>query len=132
MKSSSLVLFPETTYAVGTASTIIGTRQKGVGYYNGQGDSQNIRFVCNDYPGQVIIQASLDTDPKTSDPTGEIPYNIATDWADVYTFPGDSTDFSSLTSTTGLSITLYGKYTWVRAVAIGFTEGTIGPITMSY
>ena len=131
MKSSSLVLIPVTVHELGTSATIVGTRQKGVGYYGGQGNSQQIQFQCDDYPGQVIIQASLDTDPKTSDPTGEIPYNIATDWADVYTFPGDSTDFSSLT-TANISITLYGKYTWVRAVAIGFTEGKIGPITMSY
>ena len=131
MKSSSLELIPATAYLLGTPATIVGTRQKGVGYYGGQGNSQQIRFQCDDYPGQVIIQASLDTDPKTSDPTGEIPYNIATDWADVYTFPGDSADFSSLASV-DISITLYGKYTWVRAVAIGFTEGEIGPITMSY
>ena len=105
MKSSSLVLIAETAYSAGTTS-ITGTRQKGVGYYLGQGNGQNILFIADDFPGVVTIQASLDTDPKTSDPTGEIPYNIATDWADVYTFPGDSADFSSLASV-DISITLY-------------------------
>ena len=76
MKSSSLVLIPVTVYS-GT-TTITGGRQKGVGYYQGQGNGQNIRFIANDFPGIVTIQASLDTDPKTADsypaeyPTGLI------------------------------------------------------------
>ena len=66
MKSSSLVLIAETEFAAGT-TVITGTRQKGVGYYLGQGNGQNIRFIADDYPGIVTIQASLDTDPKTKD-----------------------------------------------------------------
>ena len=131
MKSSNLELIPRTVHELGTSATIVGTRQKGVGYYGGQGNSQQIRFQCNDFPGQVIVQASLDTDPKTADPTGEIPYAQATDWFDAYTFPNDSADGSSLI-TTDQSITLYGKFTWVRAVVTDFTDGEIGPITMSY
>ena len=69
MKSSSLVLIPETTHTIGTSSEIVGTRQKAVGYYKGQGNGQNIRFKCNDFPGNVYLYASLDTDPKTSDET---------------------------------------------------------------
>ena len=66
MKSSSLVLIAETAFAAGTTS-ITGTRQKGVGYYYGQGNGANIRFIADDFPGVVTIQASLDTDPKTAD-----------------------------------------------------------------
>jgi hypothetical protein len=131
MKSSSLVLFPETVYVAGTAPTLIGTRQKGVGYYSGQGNSQNIRFICNDFNGLIYIQASLDTDPKTSDATGEIPYNLAPDWATVYEFPSDSADGSTLI-TADMTIALYGKYTWVRAVVHNFIDGSVGPVTMSY
>ena len=133
MKSSSLVLIAETAYAAGTV-TITGTRQKGVGYYIGQGNGQNIRFIANDFPGVVTIQASLDTDPKTADsypadyPTGL----IEADWFDVYTFPGDSAIDGSSAITTDYSIYLPGKYTWVRAVVTQFTSGVIGPITMSY
>ena len=133
MKSSSLVLIAETAYAAGTV-TITGTRQKGVGYYNGQGNGQNIRFIANDFPGVVTIQASLDTDPKTADsypaeyPTGL----IEADWFDVYTFPGDSAIDGSSAISTDYSIYLPGKYTWVRAIVTQFTSGVIGPITMSY
>ncbi len=133
MKSSSLVLIAETAYAAGTV-TITGTRQKGVGYYNGQGNGQNIRFIANDFPGVVTVQASLDTDPKTADsypaeyPTGL----IEADWFDVYTFPGDSAIDGSSAISTDYSIYLPGKYTWVRAVVSQFTSGVIGPITMSY
>ena len=71
MKSSNLELIPRTVHELGTSATIVGTRQKGVGYYGGQGNSQQIRFQCNDFPGQVIVQASLDTDPKTADPLND-------------------------------------------------------------
>ena len=134
MKSSGLVLITETIYAAGTPTTVTGTRQKGVGYYLGQGNGQNIRFIADDFPGIVTIQASLDTDPKTADsypadyPTGL----IEEDWFDVYTFPGDSAVDGSTAITTDYSIYLPGKYTWVRAIVSQFDSGKIGPITMSY
>jgi hypothetical protein len=133
MKSSSLVLIAETAYSAGTTS-ITGTRQKGVGYYLGQGNGQNIRFIADDYPGVVTIQASLDTDPKTKDsyPADYPDALIEPDWFDVYTFPGDSAIDGSTAITTSYSIYLAGKYTWVRAIASQFTSGKIGPITMSY
>ena len=121
MKSSGLVLITETIYAAGTPTTVTGTRQKGVGYYLGQGNGQNIRFLA-------------DTDPKTADsypadyPTGL----IEEDWFDVYTFPGDSAVDGSTAITTDYSIYLPGKYTWVRAIVSQFDSGKIGPITMSY
>ena len=133
MKSSSLVLIAETEFAAGT-TVITGTRQKGVGYYLGQGNGANIRFIADDFPGVVTIQASLDTDPKTADsypseyPTGL----IEADWFDVYTFPGDSAIDGSTAVTTDYTIYLPGKYTWVRAIVTQFTSGKIGPITMSY
>lgn len=135
MKSSNLVLIPETPYPDDSMiATITGTRQKGVGYYIGQGNGANIRFIANDFPGLVTIQASLDTDPKTADsypseyPTGL----IEPDWVDVYTFPGDSSIDGSTAITTDYVIYLPGKYTWVRAIASQFSSGVIGPITMSY
>ena len=133
MKSSSLVLIAETEFAAGT-TVVTGTRQKGVGYYYGQGNGANIRFIANDFPGIVTIQASLDADPKTADsypaqyPTGL----IEPDWFDVYTFPGDSAIDGSTAITTDYTIYLPGKYTWVRAIVTQFTSGKIGPITMSY
>ncbi len=133
MKSSSLVLIAETAYVAGTTS-ITGTRQKGVGYYLGQGNGQNIRFIANDFPGVVTVQASLDTDAKTADSyPAEYPNAlIEADWVDVYTFPGDSSIDGSSAITTDYSIYLPGKYTWVRAIVTQFTSGVIGPITMSY
>jgi len=121
MKSSSLVLIPATAYLLGTPATIVGTRQKGVGYYGGQGTSQSIRFISDDFPGIVTVQASLDTDP-TQD----------SEWFDVYVFPGDSAIDGSTAITTDYSITVYGKFTWIRAIVSQFTDGEIGPITLSY
>ena len=119
MKSSNLVLIPETVHS-GT-SVITGERQKAVGYYQGQGNSQSIRFIADDFPGLVTVQASLDTDPT-----------VDSEWFNVYTFPGDSAVDGSTAITTDYSITLYGKFTWLRAIVSQFTDGEIGPITLSY
>ena len=119
MKSSSLVLIPVTAYS-GT-TTITGGRQKAVGYYQGQGTSQSIRFISDDFTGIVTVQDTLDTDP-TEDSS----------YFDVYTFPGDSAIDGSTAITTDYSITVYGKFTWIRAIVSQFTDGEIGPITLSY
>jgi hypothetical protein len=121
MKSSSLELIPATIYA--STSVITGERQKAVAYYNGQGNSQSIRFIGDDFLGIVTIQATLDTNP-TQDSA----------WVDVYVFPGDSTvdPDPDPGATTDYSITLYGKFTWIRAIVSQFTSGEIGPITLSY
>ena len=119
MKSSSLILIPVTES--NSTSVITGTRQKAVGYYIGQGNSQSIRFISDDFPGIVTIQGTLDANPTTD-----------SEWVDVYVFPGDSAIDGSTAITTDYSITLYGKFTWIRAIVSQFTDGEIGPITLSY
>ena len=119
MKTSSLVLIPETEYS-GTAS-LSGDRQKAVGYYRRSASTQTVRFQTNDFAGTITVQASLDSDP-TED----------SHWFDVYVFPGDSTQDGSTAITTDFSTSLTGNFVWIRAVVGSFTGGTINTVTLTY
>jgi hypothetical protein len=119
MRTSSLELLAETDYS-GT-TTITGTRQKAVAYYLGRGNTNTVRFISDDFPGIVTVQASLDDDP-TED----------AHWFDIYTFPGDSAVDGSTAITIDYSTGILCRATWIRVVVSQFTGGTIGPITLSY
>lgn len=127
MITQNIVLVPETEQGVplgnydGSSLAFSGDRQKAVAYYKGTSTSQTIRFRSNDFPGSVIIQASLDDDP-TND----------THWFDAYTFPGDSAVDGSSAITTDYTISLQGNFTWIRATVTGFTTGSIGAVTLTY
>ena len=119
MKTDSLILIPATEYS--GVSAITGARQKGVGYYNSNSHSQSVRFQTNDFAGTITVQASLDSDPENN-----------SDWFDVYTFPGDSSQDGSTAITIDFSTSLSGNFTWVRAVVGSFTGGTINSVTLTY
>ena len=128
MKTSSLILIPETEYGVpsgnydgSSETTFSGDRFKGVGYYKSTSSTQSIRFQSNDFVGLVTIEASLDSDP-TED----------SDWFEAYVFPGDSTIDGSTAVTTDYSITLTGNFAWIRATVSAFTGGTINSVTLTY
>lgn len=127
MITQNLVLVPETQQGTpvgnydGSSLTFSGDRQKAVAYYKGSSTSQTIRFRSDDFPGTVVIQASLDSDPDSDD-----------HWFDAYTFPGDSATDGSTAITTDYSITLTGNFTWIRATVTGFSSGSIGSITLTY
>ena len=119
MKTDSLTLIPTTEFS-GTAA-FSGDRQKGVGYYKRSGSTQTVRFRTDDFAGVITIQGSLDTDP-TAD----------SEWFDVYTFPGDSTQDGSTAISTDFSTTLTGNFAWVRATVRAFTGGTITSVILTY
>ena len=127
MKSQNIALIPFTTYGVpsgnynGSSLTFTSDRQKASNYYRRSANSQTLRFTTDDFPGEIVIQASLDTDP-TAD----------SDWFDVYTFPGDSATDGSTAITTDYATGVTGRFAWIRAVVLGFTDGTIIQVTMSY
>jgi len=119
MKTSSLVLIPETEYS--STANLSGDRQKAVGYYRRSASTQTVRFQTNDFAGTITIQASLDSDPTTD-----------SEWFNVYVFPGDSTQDGSTAITTDFSTSLTGNFVWVRAVVGNFTGGTITSVTLTY
>ena len=119
MKTNNLKLLPETEFS--GASTVVGDRQKGVGYYRRTSSSQTVRFQTDDFAGIITIQASLDNDP-TND----------SQWFEVYVFPGDSTQDGSTAISTNFSTSITGNFAWIRATVSNFTGGTINSVTLTY
>lgn len=127
MRTQNLVLLTETEFGVpsgnydGSSTNFSSDRVKAVGYYKSSAISQSIRFRSNDFVGSVKIEATLDADPLAD-----------ADWFVAYTFPGDSAVDGSSAVTTDYSIALRGNFSWIRATVENFTDGTIGPITITY
>jgi hypothetical protein len=119
VKTDSLTLIPTTEFS-GVAA-FSGDRQKGVGYYKRTSSSQTVRFRTDDFAGTITIQASLDTDP-TQD----------SEWFDVYTFPGDSSQDGSTAISSDFSTSLTGNFVWLRATVSAFAGGTITGVTLTY
>lgn len=128
MKTDSLVLLPNTEYGIPTGNydgssetSFFGDRQKGVGYYKRSGSTQTVRFRTDDFIGTITIQGSLDTDPTQN-----------SEWFDIYTYPGDSSQDGSTAISADFSTTLTGNFTWLRASVDAFTGGTITEVTLTY
>jgi len=130
MKQGSLTLVPETEYGIpsgnydGSSETSFsGDRQKAVGYYKKSSTTNSVRFICDDFVGTITLYGSLDEDP-TAD----------ADWFSLYVFPTD--DSSSLDGSTAIStdysVSITGKFTWMKATVSSFTGGTINSVTLSY
>ena len=127
MKSQNIALIPFTTYGVpsgnynGSSLTFTSDRQKASNYYRRSANSQTLRFTTDEFVGEIVIQASLDSDPT-----------VDTDWFDVYTFPGDSATDGSTAISSDYATGVAGRFTWIRAVVTGFTDGTINSVTLTY
>lgn len=100
----------------GSSLDFAGDAQRAANYYNGQGISQTIDIAVTNFQGVIVIQATLDSDPEN------------TNWVDIYEY-GDA---SSIIITDHHPEVLPGKYTWIRAKVLDFTNGTINLITINY
>jgi len=89
---------------------------KGVGYYPGQGNLQNLGIRTTGFSGTVTIQATLDDDWTDAN------------WVDTFVY-----DAGAITPISGYRPeSLVGNYTWLRAHITDFTAGTINFILVSY
>ncbi len=107
-------LIPQTAHPAGSTTVeLYGDKQEAAAYYLANRDLQTITWhFSGTFVGNCKIQASLESDPGTSD------------WFDVYTID------------TGSELDGYynlnGNFVWLRAVVTGWTQGTIQLVTASY
>lgn len=112
---TTLILLPQTPHTVG--HTIVGDKVPGAGYYQNLYNLQTFTWSLNSFVGQFNLQATIANDPTDSD------------WFTIHSFfsgnPGDS-----LTQNSHISIR--GNFTWLRTRIVGFTNGTIQNIKVTY
>lgn len=100
----------------GSSLTFDSDGVKAVGYYQGQGNLQNIAFRVQDFQGIITIQATLDDN-----------------WADANWVDALVDDSGALAPITNYHVvSLVGNYTWVRAKVTDFESGTIQSVVISY
>lgn len=123
--TTTVALLPYTEYGVpsgnydGSSEDFIGTPQKAANYYRGRGGVQTLRWVYRGVQGEVTVQATLDPDPADSR------------WFDVAVY-GDGSTADSTTITDTYYQTVTGNFTWLRAVVVNFTDGTIETVQATY
>lgn len=108
---TTLTLLPQTPHTSGPS--IIGTAQPGAGYYQNLYNYQTFSWILTNFTGYVIIQATIVDEPSASD------------WVNVHTING-----SNLTQKSYVNIR--GNFTYLRAIATGFTNGLIDNVKVAY
>ena len=101
---------PSGTYD-GSSQDWVSTAVKGSDYYHGRGGVQTIGFDVEDFSGEIIIEATLDSNPENAG------------WF-------DALDFDE--STVQRSQSVIGNFTWVRARVRNFAAGTVNSVTVTY
>jgi hypothetical protein len=126
-QTTTLILLPQTVYNGGgnaNVYTVTGDRYPAAAYYLGNQDLQTVALSTLSVTGNIVIEASLATDPS------------GTDWFDVYKLEANanapSNTASKIASTTSLGINIEGNYVWMRAKLEDFAEGTLQYVKLTY
>jgi len=104
-----------------SAQTVTGDKYKGDGYYSRADGLHTIQYnlsgdgESNTFRGRIVIQASLATNPGTSD------------WFDV-----NATDQTYTGSSGSFIYNFTGNYVWVRAYVEDWTDGNIASIKLNH
>lgn len=137
MAANSEVILTSTSHSNdSTAVTVTGDKYKGAGYYGFGHSLHTVEFQFTGFVGSYKIQGTLATDPNEND------------WMDVAL----SEDSQFFVDTTGLisritdhitvsyetastNVKIYnfnGNFTWVRAVILDWTHGTINRVLLNH
>lgn len=123
-----LILLPQTSYqnpGNGAPYTVTGDAQPAAAYYLGNKDLQTINYSLSNCTGNILIEASL-----SSDPTSDL------DWFQVFSVSANanaSANTDPYINSNAIGYTnISGNFVFVRAVAEDLASGTVNFVRMSY
>lgn len=126
-QTTTLILLPETSYVNpgnGAPYTVTGNTQPAAAYYLGNRDLQTVNIKCTNLTGNIVIQASLATNPTTND------------WFKVYELVADANATPNtapqLASNASVYTNIEGNFVYMRAKLEGFNNGTLQFVKLSY
>ena len=108
---TTITLLPQTPHTSGP--NVTGTAQPGAGYYINLYNYQTFSWSLTNFTGYVIIQATIVDEPTS------------TDWVNIHTITGSNLAQRSFTN-------IRGNFTYLRAIAAGFTNGLIDNVKVAY
>jgi hypothetical protein len=84
---------------------------RAVGYYQGQGSLETVFITVANFPGKIILQATLDFDPAQAN------------WFDVFEYGDGSTPATDFR----YPVNMTGNFAWLKAVVTDFEEYDSNP-----
>ena len=86
------------------------------GYYRGRSGVQTVLFDVTDFEGDLVLEATLDSDPAQAT------------WFETFIY-GDG---STMPLTDYHPESVVGNFTWMRVRVEGFSGGTINTVSITY
>jgi hypothetical protein len=99
----------------GSSQDWISDAVKAADYYRGRGSVQTIGFSVSGFVGEIVIEATLDTDPDSAA------------WFATLTYGN-----TAVATTQTISQAVTGNFTWIRARVQDFDAGAINSVTVTY
>lgn len=126
-QTTTLILLPQTVYlnpGNGSGYTVTGNTQPAAAYYLGNRDLQTVNLSLTNVTGNIVIEASLSTQPENND------------WFKVYELSANTNAPSNtapkIASNAKLYTNIEGNFVYLRAKVDNFKGGTINFAKLSY
>jgi len=126
-QTTTLILLPQTSYqnpGNGAPYTVTGATNPAAAYYLGNKDLQTVAIKLTEVTGNIVIEASLATQPST------------TDWFKVYELEANANAVSNtapqIASNASVYTNIEGNFVYIRAKIEDFRFGSVHYVKLSY
>lgn len=126
-QTTTLILLSQTTYlnpGNGAPYTVTGNSQPAAAYYLGNQDLQTVNISLTNCTGNIVIEASLATDPTSSD------------WFDVYELVANANaspnSAPQIASNARMYTNVEGNFVYLRAKVEDFQGGVVNYVKLTY
>ena len=126
-QTTTLILLPQTSYlnpGNGAPYTVTGNSQPAAAYYLGNKDLQTVNINLTNCTGNITIEASLATTPRS------------TDWFKVYELEANANAAANSAPKIASNASVYtnvdGNFVNMRARVVGFQGGVVNFVKLSY
>lgn len=126
-QSTTLILLPQTSYVNpgnGAPYTVTGNSNPAAAYYLGNQDLQTVNIKCSGMTGNIVLQASLATEPTSND------------WFNVYTLEANANAAANsapqIASNASVYTNITGNFVFMRAKIEDFHGGTLQFVKLTY
>lgn len=126
-QTTTLILFPQTAYqnpGNGAPYTLTGESRPAAAYYLGNQDLQTVNIKVTNCTGNIVIQASLATEPTDSDW-----FNVHELVANANAIPNSA---SQIASNASVYTNIEGNFVYMRAKIEDFQGGVVQFVKLSY
>ena len=127
-QTTTLVLLPQTTWNGNVSNVqiydVVGDKRQAASYYVGAKDLQTVNINLAGVTGNIIIQATLATEP------------VEIDWFNVYELEANTSapanSSGNVNAFINEAVNIEGNFVWMRAKVMDFAGGMVQYVKLSY